>query len=90
MKFETPIGLGEVVIIDLLNKKAKRTLDATRTIEELGKVVAIIFESTNAKYKINYRNQAGFDQEAWCTADELEGDSDFDQELGDYPEGYSE
>lgn len=98
MKIETPIGIGEIVIIKLLDDNSKRARQhddkksghSKTRVEDLGKVGAIMIESDGgAKYRVSYRNECGQDQILWFTENELEGDPDFDQETLTYADEFA-
>jgi len=93
MKFNAPIGLGEIVAIKGIHDVGAHRPDlaAKKRTDALGKVTAVIFAiGQNPVYFVRYRNAAGQDVQAQITADELEGDIDFDQEAGQYPDDLGE
>lgn len=77
MKFETKFGLGEIVYYTRFNHKNAKH-------DEFLEVVAITFEKRTVTYHCRFPQgiTVGFKE---C---DLIGDSDFDQELGEYPPGY--
>jgi hypothetical protein len=83
MKFESKIGLGEICGY---NENAGR---GNRRMEDiLVKVVAVCFDNNGVHYTCEHIGKAFGVQRFPAYENQLNGDPDFDQETGKYPDGY--
>lgn len=80
MKFESKIGIGEIVIIgsEIEKRRDKGT-------DYLGKVIAVLFDHDGPAYVVDMQVPTGVQRMQFRDA-ELEGDPTFDQAAGAYPE----
>jgi len=87
MKFETTLGLREIVVITGINESiTPRAMYPGAPSDKLGRVVAIAIETDMVRYQVEYEDHARRDILKWFSADQLQGDPDFNQETGAYPE----
>lgn len=85
MKHETKIGLNEIVVIIGINdSKSARAMRGPG--DKLGKVIAVLIETDVVRYQVEYEDGARRDIVKWFAANQLEGDPDFNQDTGAYPE----
>lgn len=80
MKFESKIGLGEIVIVNSIPESATRNIG-----DQLGKVISVGFDKNGTNYLVDVQDKSGIKRMQFPEADLL-GDPLFDQEAGEYPE----
>lgn len=89
MRIKSPIGIGEIVVIKLLDEnsfrvKARRKMGDS---DEIGKVVGLKMNSSlNISYEVIYRTPAGYELSGWFQQNQLEGDPQFNQITLSYPQ----
>lgn len=80
MKFESKFGIGEIVIvgtnIQSRNENGK---------DYLGEVVCAVFDGSGTDYIVDVQVPTGI-QRMQLKESQLDGDPDFDQESGCYPD----
>lgn len=79
MKFESKLGVGEVVIIGSEIEKRH-----SGGVDYLGKIVGVRFEVNDVCYLVDCQFPAGM-QRQWYSESDLIGDPNFDQVAGKYP-----
>jgi hypothetical protein len=87
MKFETPIGLGEVVIIEGFEEKCTERAQMSKLacLDFFGEVVGITIEKDVTKYQVKFEDNAHRLMLGTFTESELLPDPEFDHEKGCYP-----
>lgn len=84
MKFESKYGLGEIVVVGL--KAQEKANDSGKAHDVLGEVIEINFvPDSKPRYAVRVTGFA-WQSVCWYNECELDGDPDFDQEAGKYPQ----
>ena len=85
MKFETKIGLGEIVIINGMEVDNCQRANETGSTDFIGKVKSIHIKKDCVSYEVKYSDRANRIIREFFEESELDPDPEFNHETGCYP-----